>query len=332
MIEVTLYSRKDCHLCDEVKEELASLQETVPHKLIVVDIDTDPKLKKLYDTEIPVVVAGPYKAKAPISRQDLEIILRTVEYRQRQIQDIKQSIDQKQREMPQTWGVSDKFARWLSHHYLAFFNTFIFLYVGLAFIAPVLLKIGATTPADVLYRIYGSVCHQLAFRSFFLFGEQPAYPRAAAGVAGLIPYGQAIGNELDLVAARAFRGNPLVGFKVALCERDVAIYFGILLFGLLFGVVRRRFPAIPWYVWILLGVLPIGLDGVSQLISQPPFGWLPYRESTPFLRVMTGFLFGFVTAWFGYPMVEESMKDTKDFMDAKLSRVRAQAAVAKTTQ
>ncbi len=328
MIEVTLYSRKDCHLCDQALEDLAAIKESVPHHLIVIDIDTNPKLKKLYDKEVPVIEVGPFKLKAPISRQDLEITLKTSEYRLRQIDQVNLSVDQKQRDAPQVWGAADSFARWLSHHYLASFNTFVFLYVGLSFMAPIFLKIGATGPANILYRIYGTVCHQLAFRSFFLFGEQPAYPRAAAGVTNLITYGKAIGDEQDLIAARNFHGNPLVGFKVALCERDVFIYTGLLLFGLLFGLVRRRFPTIPWYIWILLGVMPIGLDGVSQLISQPPFGWLPYRESTPLLRTITGFLFGFMTAWFGYPMMEESMQDTREYMDAKFQKVKDQISSA----
>jgi len=63
----------------------------------------------------------------------------------------------------------------------------------------------------------------------------------------------------------------------------------------------------------LIGMGPIGLDGFSQLFSQFNWPWLasilPYRESTPFLRVLTGGLFGFGTAWFAYPYIEESMNE-----------------------
>jgi len=48
---------------------------------------------------------------------------------------------------------------------------------------------------------------------------------------------------------------------------------------------------------------------------------LPYRESTPFLRLLTGFLFGFGTAWFGLPYVEESMRETLGLMDKKFSTI-----------
>ena len=74
-------------------------------------------------------------------------------------------------------------------------------------------------------------------------------------------------------------------------------------------------------VWILFGMVPIGLDGGSQLLSQffPQINQLiPYRESTPFLRSLTGALFGLFTAWFGYPYVEESMSETRKFMQRRL--------------
>ena len=79
------------------------------------------------------------------------------------------------------------------------------------------------------------------------------------------------------------------------------------------------------WVWLLIAIAPIGLDGFSQLLSQPPLGLFPFRESTPTLRVLTGFLFGFFTAWFGYPLVEESMVDTRKLMQAKWDRLRSAA-------
>ena len=74
----------------------------------------------------------------------------------------------------------------------------------------------------------------------------------------------------------------------------------------------------PIAVWFLLGLVPIGLDGVSQLVSQLPWDIIPIRESTPLLRTITGGLFGFSTAWFGYPIVEESMADTRKLLTVKL--------------
>jgi uncharacterized membrane protein len=207
-------------------------------------------------------------------------------------------------------------------------NLLVALYVFLPFLAPVLMKAGAQTPASLIYRVYGGVCHQLAYRSFFLFGEQVVYPRAAAGMNGLVPFGQVSGigegnDPADILAARNFVGNPTVGYKLALCERDIAIYGSILLFGLLFAISGRRIRPLPWYLWLVFGILPIALDGLSQLFSQPPFNFMVYRESTPLLRVITGALFGFTTAWFGYPTIEQTMRDTREMMEAKLRKVQA---------
>jgi uncharacterized membrane protein len=235
------------------------------------------------------------------------------------------------------WTGADRFSLWLARHYMAMFNLLVFIYVGLPFLAPVLLKSGAELPARVIYKAYGFVCHQLAYRSFFLFGEQPYYPRQAAQVGGALTFNQATGlsegtSFKDIQAAEGFVGNLDLGYKVALCERDVAIYGGILLFGLVFVLTGRRIPVLPWYLWVLIGLVPIGLDGTSQLISQLPVHILPFRESTPDMRVLTGALFGIATAWFGYPMVEESMIDTRRVMEAKLRRIRRQKETLEVSQ
>lgn len=326
MIEVTLYTRSDCHLCQKAEEDLQALDQVVPHNLKLIDVDSDPKLQHEYGFEVPVVQSGPYKLRAPFDRQALEIMLRSAEDRSKQINSINEDIRSNRMVVPVTWSNSDRFNYWLSRKWLSIFNIFILIYVGLPFLAPVLMKEGAEQPATILYKLYGAACHQFAFRSFFLFGEQPYYPRSAAGVPGVIPYGIATGlSEDDIWAARSFVGNVQLGFKVALCERDVAIYIGILMFGILFGIFNRRFPRLPWYAWILIGLMPIALDGFSQLLSQPPLSLLPYRESTPLLRVLTGWLFGFATAWFGYPIAEDGMRDTREFFEMKSKRVSQQA-------
>lgn len=327
MIDVRLYTRQDCHLCELAQQYLEELQASIPHHLIIIDVDSDTKLKQLYGFNVPVVVIGPYKLTAPIEKRDVEITLLAVRHSQEQEQKLDKEIKEGKLLIPVSWTKADAFGHWLSKHYLAIFNILVFLYLGTAFLAPVLMEAGAVAPAKAIYRVYGFVCHQFAFRSWFLFGEQPVYPRAEARVAGVISYQQATGLDgADLLLARAYLGNAQLGYKVALCERDVAIYGGIFIFGLLFAIFRKRVKPIHWLVWILVGIVPIGLDGFSQLISQLPFNLLPYRESTPLLRLITGVLFGFITAWFGYPYVEESMRENKQFLEGKLSQALRWAA------
>jgi uncharacterized membrane protein len=329
MITVTLFSRSDCHLCEQVLEDLGSLQDQFPHTVKVIDVDSTQELRRKYGFEVPVVEIGPYTLKAPITTQELQFTLAAARDRQHSIDRLNDPAYMG----PVTWTRSDGFTYWMSKHYMAFFNLLVLIYLGLPFLAPLLMKAGAETPARWIYRGYGVVCHQLGFRSFYIFGEQMEYPRTAAGVPGLLTFAQATGlsedsNPQSLLDARNFVGNNQIGYKIALCQRDVSIYGAILLFGLLFAASGRRLPALPWYLWIIIGILPIAWDGFSQLISQPPLSFLPYRESTPFLRVLTGGLFGLTTAWFGYPMVEETMADTRQLMSSRLERARRTSANA----
>jgi uncharacterized membrane protein len=327
MITVTLFSRKDCHLCEEARDQLEKIQADIPHKLLVIDIDSDPQLVKEYGTEVPVVTVGPFRLKAPFGSQELRITLAAAQDRERHIQMIEASPKLRDLRERGVWSRADGFSFWFSKHYMLVFNLVVAFYLGASISAPVLMKSGWETPANLIYKAFSLVCHQLAFRSFFLFGEQYYYPRASAGMEGVQSFEQATGlsessNAADLYQARNFVGNEQVGYKIALCQRDFAIYGGILLFGVLFSLSRYRLPGLPWYVWIAIGILPIAIDGFSQILSQPPLSLLDYRESTPMLRVLTGFLFGFTTAWFGYPVVEESMHETRKIYNGKWDRTR----------
>jgi uncharacterized membrane protein/glutaredoxin len=329
MLNITLYTRKGCHLCEDVKAHLAELQKQFPHKLVEIDIDKDPKLAEKMGEQIPVVEIGPFVRQAPITKQDLIVSLGAAQDRMRQLDKIGHPAHEARKKRNNTLTRADKISWWFSKRYIWVFNIAVFIYVGLPFLAPVLMSAGITGPARVIYSAYGFVCHQLAYRSWFLFGDQAAYPRAAANVDGYITYGEATGlSELDnataLWNARSYVGDDQVGYKVAYCERDVAIYAAILLFGVVFALTGRRIRSIPWYVWIGVGMIPIGLDGFSQVFSQmnlPIFNLIPYRESTPFLRTLTGGLFGLMTAWFGYPLVEETMRDTRRALTVKFKRL-----------
>jgi len=330
MLNVTLYTRKDCHLCEQVKDDLESLREILPHRLVEVDIDSDPTLKAKFGGIIPVIEAGPYNLKAPITRESLKMTLGAASDRRSQLEQIGDAGYKARVQKGRTVTGADRFSFWLSKHYLLVLNLFMLVYVGLPFLAPTLMKIGAVTPAKVLYRIYTPLCHQFGFRSFFLFGEQAYYPLAEAGMTGVKTFEEVSGiPNLDdpfsytRLDARAYIGNENVGYKVALCERDVSIYLAMLLFGIVFSLTGRRAKSMHWLVWLLVGLGPIGLDGFSQLFSQFNLEWLmsvlPYRESTPFLRASTGVLFGLCTAWFAYPNIEESMSETRQYYIKKFA-------------
>ena len=105
----------------------------------------------------------------------------------------------------------------------------------------------------------------------------------------------------------------------------MAIYTAMFVFGLVYAATKRRLKPLHWTLWILIGMAPIALDGFSQLFSQMnwPFlaSILPYRESTPWLRVFTGALFGLATAWFAFPYMEESFSETRQFFIKKFASI-----------
>ncbi len=61
-MDVVLYSRPGCCLCDEVKEQLRGLQGRAAFEWREINIDEHPDLRKLYQDEIPVVMIGGRKA------------------------------------------------------------------------------------------------------------------------------------------------------------------------------------------------------------------------------------------------------------------------------
>lgn len=330
MITVTLYSKKDCHLCEQVKADLKAIEEKYPHRLVEMDIESDPALQKAYFDKIPVVEVGPYKLLAPFDKQKLMMTIGAASDRRGQLDKLGREDHHDRVRRGQQISGADRFMYWISRHYLALFNFVIFLYVGLPVVAPVLMKAGADFPANIIYTIYKPLCHQFGFRSFYLFGEQAYYPLPEAKMSGVITFDQATGIQnlhspvsVSRFDARQFIGNATVGYKMALCERDIAIYGAMVLFGLLYAATGRRIKPLHWLLWIIVGMGPIGLDGFSQLFSQMEWSWLvhilPYRESTPYLRVLTGAIFGFTTAWFAYPYMEESMAETRQFFIKKFA-------------
>lgn len=56
MIEVTILSRHDCHLCEVILKIAHRVQHETPFMLRQIDIDHDPQLSITYGSRIPVVL------------------------------------------------------------------------------------------------------------------------------------------------------------------------------------------------------------------------------------------------------------------------------------
>ena len=69
-LDVTLYTRPGCHLCEEAKEQIGPLLRSAGARLREVNIDADPALRALYDYDVPVILLGARKVAK--HRVDLE--------------------------------------------------------------------------------------------------------------------------------------------------------------------------------------------------------------------------------------------------------------------
>jgi uncharacterized membrane protein len=183
----------------------------------------------------------------------------------------------------------DKLVLALAEHWLFLVNLVLAVYSGLPLLAPVLMGLGYARPAQLIYTIYQPLCHQLPQRSFFLFGPQLAY--------SLETLQELLGPQTLATdsLARAFIGNAALGYKMAYCQRDTAMYGSMLLAGMVFGLVRHRLKPLT-FTRYLISLAPWAVDGLAQFLG--------FYESTWQMRTITGSLFGLATVWFAYPYLE----------------------------
>jgi len=113
-------------------------------------------------------------------------------------------------------------------------------------------------------------------------------------------------------------------------------------------VTLRRLPRLPLLAWLMLGVLPIGLDGFSHFLNDIVAGTssLGFRDTNTWLQVLTanalpssfyvgdqlgsfnswarwitGLLFGFATVFALFPIVNAAMQDMAKEAGVKLKHV-----------
>lgn len=74
---ITLYERRECHLCEEARQVLDAL--IGPDRYDRVDIDADDELVLRYGFRVPVLaVDGVDRLEAPMTAEDLSALLRKI--------------------------------------------------------------------------------------------------------------------------------------------------------------------------------------------------------------------------------------------------------------
>ena len=83
-MQLTIYTRSGCHLCDEMKAVVERVVRSAAQPLTIeeIDISTDPALEARYGVEIPVLlIDGKKVAKYRVREDDLRRILTSRESR-----------------------------------------------------------------------------------------------------------------------------------------------------------------------------------------------------------------------------------------------------------
>ena len=124
--------------------------------------------------------------------------------------------------------VAEACGSFLGHHWLALINSVLGLFIGSAFLAPVLAYFGDSQASAWLIHAYHGLCDQIPSHSYYLFGHQVCLCERCLAIYGTL-----------LLAGLLLAFSPQV---------------------------RQRARPLDWKLWILL-LLPMALDGGTQLLG-----------------------------------------------------------------
>lgn len=181
------------------------------------------------------------------------------------------------------------------HVIYAIYVVFFVILVGLVLITPFL---AFSRDVGFIYDAFSHTCHQKLSRSLCVFSGGQGF-----WVADCIPQkGEYIADRADRTEIRV-ETDGQVGYKMPVCSRDIGLYAAILLGGAIYPIVRELkdknvYPAI----YLIIAIVPLGLDGGLQLLSDTSLLPLAY-ESTNAIRLLTGAIAGLASTFYAMPVL-----------------------------
>jgi uncharacterized membrane protein len=178
--------------------------------------------------------------------------------------------------------------------------------------------------AEVLYNANEPLCHQYIGRSFCVYNNWMVNDCDLNKTANVTTeFNYYLTNKYSVVASK-FDGEysynrNLVGihraeridyedgiyaYKLGVCARDTAIFLGLLFAPLIYFLLKSKIKSTPHILIAFLFLVPMGLDGVGQLIGL----W----ESTNLIRLMTGLIAGLGIGYFLYAILVDINKKKKE--------------------
>lgn len=219
---------------------------------------------------------------------------------------------------------ADRRILWLAKHWLAVVNGFFGIYVGLAFLAPLLLAYGYASIANMIYAIYRLDCHQLPSRSYFIAGEQVAFCHRHVSMYGTLLGGGLLFNLVRhrlkppalrwyvffLVPIAVDGGLGLASEWLHFMPLSMLWAIGLIAMGITSAILHSR-RYLTWHSYLFFAAGPFAL------IYLQYFG--PYQSNWG-LRTITGIIFGLGTVWYGYPHLEAYFGEVRHRVNLKLRR------------
>ena len=176
----------------------------------------------------------------------------------------------------------------------------IFIFCASLFIPP-FISFSDEEAGAKLYGLFSPLCHQKISRSSCVFRDSLGYY-----IDDCTPQdGMFVPNDAGQISAMR---NGDLGYKFPVCTRDLGIYFALLLGMAAYPLVRRiEDENVPPAIYLVIALIPIGLDGGVQFASD--LGILPFvYESSNLTRLVTGAIGGFAAAFYLIPLLMNLFK------------------------
>jgi uncharacterized membrane protein len=182
--------------------------------------------------------------------------------------------------------------------YLAFF----LILTGSVLAVPLL---AFSNDMGAAYAAFSVTCHQKISRSLCVFSGPDGY-----WIADCTPQNGNFNTSPTDRSDIRVRYDGVSGMKMPVCSRDFGLYAAMLLGGLLYPLARKLDDEVPPSIFLIIALVPIGIDGGVQVVSE--LGILPFvYESTNAIRLATGAIAGFAAAFYAIPILTNLVSKDK---------------------
>ncbi len=288
-MQVTVYTKPGCHLCEDVLTLLDRLTPQYNLQVDEVNILDDMALYDRLHNDIPVVMAqdGRYgRLVSPIMEPELRAYLEVVRREERPSASVLPAYKE---------SAIDRAARWVGRHWLRLALIAVAIFVGLPWLAPVFAALGWWDIANPIYTAYALTCHQLPERAGNIFGYQVAFCyRNTAIYSGMLLFGSlyALARDRNIAALQWLR-RPLRWWLFVPMLLPMALDGFSHMFGLRDTMLDMSMNAT--FNDFMMG---------SQVLS---LNW--------WLRVITGGLAAFGAVWFAFPRMDSTIQESEAQME-----------------